>query len=135
MEADFPDRVKVALRYDNALAHQVYAGADLLLMPSRYEPCGLSQLIAMRYGCITVATRIGGLQDTIVDQPDGRGQTGFLAEDVTIEAIAHAVERSIQHYQDTPFWQALQKRAMHQDNSWNRSAQKYLKLYRSLVGG
>ncbi len=125
----------MVLRYDNALAHQVYAGADLLLMPSRYEPCGLSQLIAMRYGCIPVATPIGGLQDTIIDQPDGRNQTGFLARELTPEAFSTALQRAIQLYGNGPAWITLQKRAMRQDYSWNKSAMKYLKLYHSLAGG
>jgi len=135
LQADFPDQVRVAVRYDNALAHRVYAGADLLLMPSRYEPCGLSQLIAMRYGCIPVATRIGGLQDTIVDRPDGRSQTGFLAESITADAFTATLQRALQQYNDVAAWHVLQKRAMRQDYSWSKSAQKYLKLYQSLVTG
>ncbi len=135
LERDFPDQVRVALRYDNALAHQVYAGADMLLMPSRYEPCGLSQLIAMRYGCIPVATRVGGLQDTIIDRQDGRGQTGFLADHVTADAFSITVERAMQQYKDITHWNTLQKRVMRQDFSWDKSARKYLKLYQSLVRG
>ncbi|MGB8252819.1 MAG: glycogen/starch synthase [Anaerolineaceae bacterium] len=135
LQADFPDQVRVVLRYDNGMAHRVYAGADMLLMASRYEPCGLSQLIAMRYGCIPVATRIGGLQDTIVDRPDGSGQTGFLAEQVTADAFTVTVQRALHEYKDVAAWPVLQKRAMRQDYSWSKPAQKYLKLYQSLFFG
>jgi starch synthase len=135
LQADFHDRVSVILRYDNVVAHQVYGGADLLLMPSRYEPCGLSQLIAMRYGCIPVVTPIGGLQDTITDPPDGRNQTGFLARGLTPDAFRTALKRAIRLYGNGSAWITLQKRAMRQDYSWNKSALKYLKLYRALAGG
>ncbi len=133
-QADHPDRVWVVLRYDEALAHQVYAAADMLLMPSRYEPCGLAQLIAMRYGCVPVATRVGGLQDTIVDRPGGRGQTGFLADSVNIKGFVAAIRRALVQYRDAPAWRSLQKRGMRQDFSWEQSADQYIQLYRTLTG-
>jgi starch synthase len=134
LQSDFPDRVWVVLRYDDTLAHQVYAGADLLLMPSRYEPCGLAQLIAMRYGCVPVATRVGGLQDTIVDRPGSRGQTGFLADNVSVKAFTATIRRALDQYQDAPAWRSLQKRGMRQDFSWDKSAEKYIHLYQTLTG-
>jgi starch synthase len=134
LQADFPDQVWVVLRYDDIMARQVYAGADMLLMPSRYEPCGLAQMIAMRYGCIPVATPVGGLRDTIVDKPNGRGQTGFLSKSVSLDAFSLAITRAIKQYQDAPTWRSIQKRAMKQDFSWESSAEKYLKLYHSLAG-
>jgi starch synthase len=133
LQADFPDRVRTALRYDDALAHQVYAGADVFLMPSRYEPCGLAQMIAMHYGCIPVATRIGGLSDTIIDRPGRRSQTGFLSENISSGALAASLERAIQQYLDDNLWRTIQKHAMRKDFSWIKSAQDYLKLYQSLV--
>jgi starch synthase len=134
LQADFPDQVWVVLRYDDGMARQVYAGADLLLMPSRYEPCGLAQMIAMRYGCLPVATPVGGLQDTIVDPQNGRGQTGFVSETVSQHTYNIAIARALKQYRDASKWQSIQKRAMKQNFSWEKSAEKYLKLYHSLTG-
>jgi starch synthase len=134
LQADFPEQVWVVLRYDDAMARQVYAGADMLLMPSRYEPCGLAQMIAMRYGCIPVATPVGGLQDTIIDHPKGRGQTGFLSKTVKLDAYTSTVTRALKQFKDAEAWRSIQKRAMKQNFSWERSAGKYLSLYHSLTG-
>jgi starch synthase len=134
LQADFPDQVWVVLRFDDTMARQVYAGADMLLMPSRYEPCGLAQMIAMRYGCIPVATPVGGLQDTISDHPGGRGQTGFLSKTVSLESYRTTIQRALLQYQDNSSWCSIQKRAMKQNFSWDKSAGKYLKLYQSLTG-
>jgi starch synthase len=134
LQADFHGRVWVVLRYDETLAHQVYAGADMLLMPSRYEPCGLAQLIAIRYGCVPVATRVGGLQDTIIDHSNGHGQTGFLSERVDVNAFTATIRRAIKNYLNVPAWQSIQKRGMRQNYSWDKSAEKYIKLYRNLTG-
>jgi starch synthase len=134
LQADFPDQVWVVLRYDDAMARQVYASADMLLMPSRYEPCGLAQMIAMRYGCIPVATPVGGLKDTIIDHPKGRGQTGFLSKTASLAGYRVTVQRAIKLYRDASAWRSIQKRAMKQNFSWERSAEKYLKLYQSLTG-
>ncbi|MBN2678327.1 MAG: glycogen synthase [Anaerolineaceae bacterium] len=133
LQAEFPDRVWVVLRYDESLAHQVYASADVLLMPSRYEPCGLAQLIAMRYGCVPVATRVGGLQDTIRDHPKGRGQTGFLSDRVTVKDFTATIRRVLKIQRDPPAWRDIQKRGMHLDFSWDQSAKKYIKLYHTLA--
>jgi starch synthase len=134
LQADFPDRVWVVLRYDEAMAHQVYAGADMLLMPSRYEPCGLAQLIAMRYGCVPIATRAGGLQDTIVDPPGNSGRTGFLAESVSANAFTSVIRRALEQYRDAPAWRSIQKRGMRQVFDWEKSAKQYIDLYHSITG-
>ncbi len=126
---DLPDRVRAEIRYDALLARQIYAGADILLMPSRYEPCGLSQMIAMRYGCVPVVRATGGLKDTVRE-----GETGFLFEAATPTALAAALRRALSAYADAERWRVLQLRGMRQDFSWSRSAREYAALYRRLSG-
>lgn len=127
LEMDFPSRVTAILRYDGKLAHQIYGGSDMLMMPSRYEPCGLAQMIAMRYGCIPVARATGGLRDTIAD-----GQTGFLFAEASASAMSGALLRGLASFRDQDGWRTMQLTAMAQDFSWERSALKYAELYRSL---
>lgn len=127
LEMDFPSRVTAILRYDSKLAHQIYGGSDMLMMPSRYEPCGLAQMIAMRYGCIPVARATGGLRDTI-----GDGQTGFLFTEASASAMSGALLRALASFRDQDGWRTMQLSAMAQDFSWERSALKYAELYRSL---
>jgi starch synthase len=127
LEMDFPSRVTAILRYDGKLAHQIYGGSDMLMMPSRYEPCGLAQMIAMRYGCIPVARATGGLRDTIRD-----GRTGFLFTESSASAMSGALLRSLASFRDHEDWRAMQHSAMAEDFSWERSALKYAELYRSL---
>jgi starch synthase len=134
LEDDMPDRVRVAVRYDAALSRRMYAGGDMLLIPSRYEPCGLTQMLAMRYGCLPVARATGGLRDTILDNPDPHLGTGFLFEGVSAEALAAAVRRALAVYTDRASWVALQQSAMFQDFSWTRSAQTYINLYFQILG-
>ena len=128
LDAAFPGRVRAAIRYDARLACQIYAGADILLMPSRYEPCGLSQMIAMRYGCVPVVRAVGGLKDTVKD-----GHTGFLFVAPTSEALAAALRRTLATFADGEKWQQLQRNAMLQDFSWQRFARQYVALYQTLV--
>lgn len=128
LEADLPDRVCAIIRYDGKLSRQIYGGADLFLMPSRYEPCGLSQMIAMRYGCVPLVRATGGLRDTVQD-----GQTGFVFDGRSPEAMAECLRRAIQSFGDKPAWRKLQQNGMAQDFSWDKSAHEYLKLYLSLV--
>lgn len=133
LEKRYPDRVRAALKFDAPLSHRIYAGADALLMPSRYEPCGLAQMIAMRYGCIPVARATGGLADTIADISTSPEGTGFLFKEATTKALLNTLVRALDLYQDQGEWQALQKRGMPRDFSWNRSALEYLDLYEKLV--
>jgi starch synthase len=100
-------------------------------MPSRYEPCGLAQMIAMRYGCVPIARATGGLRDTILDMPSP-GATGFLFKEATSRALAEAIQRAITIYPDRGAWQKLQLRGMQMDFSWQRSAYAYAQVYRSL---
>jgi len=133
LEKRFPDKVRAALKFDAPLSHRIYAGADALLMPSRYEPCGLAQMIAMRYGCIPIARLTGGLADTITDVSTVPEGTGFLFKEATPKALLNTLVRALDLYQDQREWQALQKRGMLRDFSWNRSALEYLKMYKILV--
>jgi starch synthase len=133
LEVDFPSRVRAALRFDAALSHRLYAGADMLLIPSRYEPCGLTQMIAMRYGCVPVARATGGLRDTIADFDRSADSTGFLFNEPTPEALAGALVRALHTYARPRAWHGLQSRGMRRDFSWARFARQYLELYLSLT--
>jgi starch synthase len=121
-------RARALLRFDSALSHRVYGGADILLVPSRYEPCGLSQMIAMRYGCIPVVRATGGLRDTVRDDDAGDGN-GFVFEAASPDSLAGAMRRAMRAFADRGRWGALQNRAMNADFSWRRSAEKYTDLY------
>ena len=134
LEADFPRRVRAVLRYDDGLARRIYAGADMLLVPSRYEPCGLVQMIAMRYGAVPIATETGGLADTVRDiSLAPRRSTGFLFPEATPKALAFALRRAFALFVHPRRWQALQQRGMAQDFSWERPARAYIRLYRRLM--
>ena len=124
----FPEKIKVELRYDAGLARQIYAGADMLLMPSRYEPCGLSQMIAMRYGCVPIVRAAGGLNDTVKHK-----ETGFVFEKPHPMSLMAAAKAGIKVFQDKEKWRKLQQAGMLQDFSWENSARKYLEIYQSLV--
>lgn len=132
LEAEFPSRVRAILRFDATLARKMYAGGDFLIMPSRYEPCGLPQMIGMRYGCIPVARATGGLRDSVIDSKTPERSTGFLFEESTPEALAAALRRAITAYNDPAGWRARQVCAMRQDFSWQRSAQAYVRIYHQL---
>ncbi|MBM4427903.1 MAG: glycogen synthase [Chloroflexi bacterium] len=128
LQTAFPEKIKAITRFDAALARQIYAGADMLLMPSRYEPCGLAQMIAMRYGCVPIARAVGGLNDTVK-----HNRTGFVFEKAHHMSLMGAVKTGIKVYANREQWQNLQRAGMAQDFSWEASAQEYLKLYQSLV--
>ena len=127
-----PDRVRTLIRFDSALSRRIYAGADMMMIPSRYEPCGLIQMIAMRYGAVPVARATGGLADTIPDYSQTRAGTGFLFEEANPHAMADALSRAISTFADKRRWPFLQKRGMQIDFSWKNSAEKYLNLYQAL---
>ena len=125
--------VRAVIDYDNKLAHQLYAGADIFLMPSRYEPCGLSQMIAMLYGCVPIARKTGGLADTIL--PVSRqvdGGTGFLFTKPYPSAFADAVKRAIRYFNKPELWGNIQRNGMKMDFSWENSAHKYIDIYLEL---
>ncbi|HEY9087939.1 MAG TPA: glycogen/starch synthase [Anaerolineaceae bacterium] len=132
LEADFPGRVRAAIRFDTRLSQRMYAGGDALIMPSRYEPCGLAQMIAMRYGCVPIARSVGGLTDTILDDPDASQSTGFLFSEAAPAALAQTLRRALDEYQHHPAnWQARKSQGMRQNFSWEKSAIEYAKLYQS----
>ena len=133
-----PDAVAVRIGYDEALAHRLIAGVDAILVPSRFEPCGLTQLYGLRYGTLPVVRRVGGLADTVVDASDDAVQadraTGFSFDAATPAALDTAIQRAIAAHADPARWTALMRRAMAQDFSWTEAAQKYMALYRQLTG-
>ncbi len=133
LEVEFPQRVRSIVRYDAALSHRIYAGADLLVIPSRYEPCGLTQMIAMRYGCVPVGSAVGGLLDTILDYDDKIDSTGFLFPGPSSQALASKLRRAFDVFRDLDAWDGLQHRGMLQDFSWEQSARHYLDVYRDMV--
>jgi starch synthase len=128
LQAQMPDRVRVETRYDAKLARQIYGGADVFLMPSRYEPCGISQMISMRYGCLPLVSAVGGLADTVTD-----GQTGFGFAGGKVKPFNDAIRRALGLYSNRERWQEMQKAGMALDFSWPHSAGKYLDLYKKLV--
>ena len=124
LAARHPDRIAVETGFSDELEHVVIAGADMLLMPCQYEPCGLTQMRSQRYGTLPVARRTGGLNDTIDD-----GLTGFLFDEFSVDALVDTVQRAVRHYQDESGWQARMRKAMAKNFSWERSALKYLAVY------
>jgi starch synthase len=132
LQHEHPERVRAALRYDAALSHRIYAGADALLVPSRYEPCGLVQMIAMRYGCVPIARATGGLKDTVFENT-GNQTNGFIFTEAVPEALAEAIRRALALYPDRPRWQELQRQGMQMDFSWEKSAREYGLLYQKLM--
>ena len=128
-----PDSVGVEVKYDEGLAHLIQAGTDMLLVPSRFEPCGLTQICALRYGTVPIVRRTGGLADTVMDADRPDGGTGFLFDDETAAELAHAVERAVALYRTPTEWRAMQRRGMALDFSWKRAAGEYADLYRSLI--
>jgi starch synthase len=135
----YPDRLAIALTFNNALAHQIEAGADMFLMPSRYEPCGLNQLYSLKYGTIPIVRKTGGLADSICDATtatirDGAG-TGFVFEEYESKTLLAAVKRAVRLYREKPEqWSKLIQNAMKQDFSWDRSARAYEALFQELCG-
>jgi starch synthase len=126
----YPARMAVKIAYDNPLAHKIEAGADLFLMPSRYEPCGLNQIYSLRYGTVPVVRATGGLDDTIeaYDARSGQG-TGFKFQEYTGEAFLQAVQEALAVYRDKKAWRGLQVSGMAKDFSWKASAAEYARLY------
>ena len=132
---DFPDSVVFEGRFDALRARQIYAGADMLLIPSRYEPCGLAQMIAQRYGAVPVVRRTGGLADTVIDAARPRRGTGFMFADYNSAALLRALRRALRLYRKPAGWQALQRRGMRlaESFSWARSARAYVALYEQAI--
>lgn len=127
-----PTSVAYRGKLDEELAHKIYAGADLFLMPSRFEPCGLSQMIAMKYGTLPMVTHVGGLADTVTGYPASNA-TGFFIDNLSENGIIATLETALKVYAEKPKWAKLIKNAMTADNSWDKSAQEYIDLYKRTV--
>jgi starch synthase len=126
----YPEHIGVNLKFDAILAELIYAGSDMFLMPSRYEPCGLGQLISYRYGTIPIVRKTGGLADTVrdFDPKTGEGE-GFVFEEYSSKALLDAVKRACETYHKKTVWMPLQEKVMELDYSWDASAKKYVSLY------
>jgi starch synthase len=125
-----PDRICAHIGFDEPLAHLIEAGADMFLMPSRFEPCGLNQMYSMRYGTVPVVHAVGGLADTVRDYAPRRAKpTGFVFHRYAPDALLEALARALALFTDARKWRALQVAGMQQDFSWDRSAQEYVKIY------
>lgn len=134
-----PSQVAVRIGYDEVFAHRLIAGSDLMMVPSRFEPCGLTQLYALRYGTLPLVRRVGGLADTVVDADEaavkeGRA-TGFVFDAATPAALEGALLRAVQAHATAPLWRQLVTTAMQQDFSWDGAAARYMTLYRALQPG
>ena len=130
-------RVGVVIGYDEGLSHLMQGGCDAILIPSRFEPCGLTQLYGLRYGCVPIVARTGGLADTVIDANEAAVSagvaTGFLHAPADANAFLHAIGRAVAVHKDQAAWSSLQRQGMKSDVSWDRSARKYADLYRSLI--
>ncbi len=139
LRARYPEKIGLRIGFDEDLAHRIEAGADMFLMPSRYEPCGLSQLYSLRYGTVPIVRRTGGLADTVVPYSpsavrEGRA-TGFAFGEATPEALLTAVLLALHVYENRSEWRSLIEAGMRTDASWAKSAQSYAELYRRVGGG
>jgi starch synthase len=132
-----PARFAVRRGYDEALAHRIIAGADVIVVPSRFEPCGLTQLYGLRYGTLPLVRRVGGLADTVVDATpesiEEQRATGFVFVEPTSAALSDAIRRAGGLWQQRKTWTQLMRTAMRQDFSWDTAAARYAELYRALV--
>ncbi len=125
-----PEQISITLSFDDTLARRIYAGSDLFLMPSHYEPCGLGQLIALRYGAIPLVRRTGGLADTVFDADKNPQGNGFIFAAATAKALLRTLNRALKRYRDQDDWSQLVQRAMAEDFSWEQSAHRYVQVYR-----
>jgi starch synthase len=132
----YPKKISVTIGYDEALAHQIEAGADIFLMPSRFEPCGLNQMYSQRYGTIPIVRETGGLADTIEDalpkSMNNNTATGISFKEASSGALLEAIKRAMLLYADKKSWKKIQITAMEKDFSWKNSAEHYLALYKEI---
>jgi starch synthase len=135
LAAQHPEQIGVRIGFDEALAHLIEAGADMFLMPSLFEPCGLNQMYSLRYGTVPIVRRVGGLADTVQDYWPGRfDATGFVFNDYSEGALLDTIKRAIWvYFNNKDAWRALQANGMQQDLSWDRSAREYVKIYEAAI--
>jgi len=131
LAARYPDKFLVKIAYDNLLAHEIEAGADMFLMPSRYEPCGLNQIYSMKYGTVPVVRATGGLDDT-VEAFNGKSGTGFKFSEYTPEVLLAVIQQAVEAYRQPKVWRQLMQNCMRKDFSWASSAKQYVKIYQAL---
>ncbi|MGA3324178.1 MAG: glycogen synthase GlgA [Terriglobia bacterium] len=131
MAAKYPEKFLVKIAYDNTLAHQIEAGSDMFLMPSRYEPCGLNQIYSLKYGAVPIVRATGGLDDTI-DPFDGKSGTGFKFQEYTPQALLATIHAALEAYHTPKGWHHLVQNGMQQDFSWTTSAKAYSQIYETL---
>ena len=130
LSSEYPTCIGARIGFDERLAHLIEAGADMFLMPSKFEPCGLNQMYSLRYGTVPIVRRVGGLADTVTDyQPGEPDATGFVFTDYSPWALLNTIGRALGLYQDADAWRALQMTGMQLDHSWDRSAREYVKIY------
>jgi starch synthase len=132
----YPGYIGVKIGYDEELAHQIEAGSDVFLMPSRFEPCGLNQMYSQRYGTLPIVTPVGGLVDTVTDTTEmtilDKTATGFVMKEVSYSALMDSIRRALMNYRQLKDWLQLQRNAMSQDFSWKKSAAMYRDLYNQI---
>jgi len=134
MAEKYSDKIGVNLRFDDPLAHKIYAGSDIFLMPSRFEPCGLGQMIALKYGTLPLVHKTGGLADTVIDYTEDPNQgNGFVFDEYSPEALLSAIERAVEVYSNKRKWNTIAKNAMKIDHSWKNAVRKYMDLYEKAV--
>lgn len=132
----YPEKLKVYTGFDEALAHKLYAAADLFLMPSMFEPCGLGQLIAMRYGAVPIVRETGGLNDTVKAWNEFTGEgNGFSFRNFNAHDMLYTIQRALTFYKNRKAWNSIVKQAMEIDYSWAQSAFRYNQLYAEIVTG
>ena len=134
LAARHPRQIAAHIGFDEGLAHLIEGGADIFLMPSRFEPCGLNQMYSLRYGTLPVVRAVGGLADTVRDYSlDAADSTGFVFTDYTGRALLDALGRALALYSEPERWRAVQLAAMHEDNSWDHSAREYVRIYERAI--
>jgi starch synthase len=132
MAARYPTKVRVQIKFDNVMAHKIEAGSDMFLMPSRYEPGGLNQIYSLKYGTVPIVRATGGLDDTIDEQPEGKGD-GFKFWGYDPAALFDAIQRALATFRNKEEWTQLMQHGMAQDFSWDKSAQEYIRVYERVV--
>lgn len=134
-ESKYPEKLAIRFEFSNELAHQIYAGSDMLIMPSRFEPCGIAQMIAMRYGAVPIVRETGGLKDTVMPYNEVIGTgNGFSFANYNAHELLFTVQRAVSiYYENKPVWNNIRLRAMESDFSWDRSANAYIEIYKSLL--
>jgi starch synthase len=131
----YPDRIASRIGFDEGLAHLIEGGADMFLMPSRFEPCGLNQMYSLRYGTVPIVRAVGGLADTVRDySPADPASNGFVFDEYRPEALLDALQRALELFADRKKWRALQMAGMAADHSWDRSAREYVRIYERAMG-